>query len=303
MQVELTVLNNYGSLLSNSDFLVQSGEDPEPIAQQCPLKRLGESWHDVKTPSDLDPAPVPKEERIDAQKTVAQKDSTSNGLRWIVPIHYIPMGLIQSWRHHVDTQYMKVGGIGVQSSSQDSAMCTSRPATPMYRASVKPTIHATYPSLAQNINARYSVNAKNVKAEDSGNIKHEIVGDVNYQDYSSAIDLPGNSSNNMMRIYRRVSWLHLGKNHPEALAESESLASVVLPPIDPSLEIRVPLELAEKGILSNPQLESIIYSARTFGQTLADDRIKGFFLGDGTGCGKVGLRLWWESLTECLCSA
>lgn len=91
---------------------------------------------------------------------------------------------------------------------------------------------------------------------------------------------------NIMRIYQRVPWLSLGVDHPEYLAEAESLASVPLPALDPTLEVRVPLETVEDGNLSNPQLECCIYAARSFSLTLPGNVRGGYFLGEGTGCGK-----------------
>lgn len=99
----------------------------------------------------------------------------------------------------------------------------------------------------------------------------------------------------IMRIYRRAVWLTLGVDHPEPLAESESLASVNLPAIDPAFELLLPLEVVEKKSISNPQLECCIYAARSFSLTLPGCVRGGYFLGEGTGCGKgriIAASIW-----------
>ncbi len=96
------------------------------------------------------------------------------------------------------------------------------------------------------------------------------------------------------------------KPHPTALVQSASMASVA-PPM-PSYVPRLPRNLVTEGILSDAQIETTIYAGEAHqgflaGHYKADesfdrlDRIapeaegavqfrKGYFLGDGTGCGK-----------------
>ena len=94
--------------------------------------------------------------------------------------------------------------------------------------------------------------------------------------------------------------------HPTALVQSAAMASV--PPPVPSYRPVLPKTLVRDGLLSAPQLESVIYAGNAHethlkgwfkrgeieGQLMAaseDDEgafrlRKGWFLGDGTGCGK-----------------
>ncbi|WP_198963356.1 strawberry notch-like NTP hydrolase domain-containing protein, partial [Marinibacterium profundimaris] len=94
--------------------------------------------------------------------------------------------------------------------------------------------------------------------------------------------------------------------HPTALVQSAAMASV--PPPVPTYRPMLPKTLVADGLLSAPQLESVIYAGNAHethlkgwfkrgeieGQLMAaseDDEgafrlRKGWFLGDGTGCGK-----------------
>ncbi|WP_370241457.1 strawberry notch-like NTP hydrolase domain-containing protein, partial [Pararhodobacter marinus] len=99
------------------------------------------------------------------------------------------------------------------------------------------------------------------------------------------------------------------QEHPTPLVESIAMASVA-PPVPSgaaSAELRLPARLIEEGHLSEAQLETIIMAHDAHGRdlpgrfTIDDDQTKltradddpdarayrlGYFLGDGTGCGK-----------------
>ncbi|HBB85056.1 MAG TPA: methylase, partial [Sulfitobacter sp.] len=97
--------------------------------------------------------------------------------------------------------------------------------------------------------------------------------------------------------------------HPTPLVESIAMASVAPPmPLNTgSDDLRLPARLIEEGHLSEAQLETIIMANDAHGRdlpgrfTIDDDQAKltradddpdarayrlGYFLGDGTGCGK-----------------
>ena len=59
----------------------------------------------------------------------------------------------------------------------------------------------------------------------------------------------------------------------------------VLPP-DPTYTPALPARIAKEGILSDAQLENVVYAGQAHSQTLPDGRRRGYFIGDGTGVGK-----------------
>jgi hypothetical protein len=75
------------------------------------------------------------------------------------------------------------------------------------------------------------------------------------------------------------------KPHPDALIESSSMAAVQHPEITycyhPNLE-----NIVKEGLLSNPQMETVLLASQMHELRLANDERRGFFLGDGAGVGK-----------------
>jgi P-loop containing NTP hydrolase pore-1 len=81
----------------------------------------------------------------------------------------------------------------------------------------------------------------------------------------------------------RPAKLSFGCQHPDPVVETASLAAVEPPDITYELGIR---ELADAGVLSALQLESITYACQRHEQHLPDGSRAGFFIGDGAGVGK-----------------
>ena len=76
----------------------------------------------------------------------------------------------------------------------------------------------------------------------------------------------------------------LGKNHPDPLVQSASLAAVAPP--DVSYKLNLPKHIIYDGLLSSAQLETVIYACQNHEKFLHGGVRKGFFLGDGAGVGK-----------------
>lgn len=74
------------------------------------------------------------------------------------------------------------------------------------------------------------------------------------------------------------------KKHPAKLVESAAMAAVEPP--DATYTPALPASIATKGILSDAQLENVVYAGQAHEQLLGDGRRKGYFIGDGTGVGK-----------------
>lgn len=74
------------------------------------------------------------------------------------------------------------------------------------------------------------------------------------------------------------------KKHPAKLVESAAMGAV-LPP-DPTYTPALPARIAKEGILSDAQLENVVYAGQAHSQMLPDGRRRGYFIGDGTGVGK-----------------
>lgn len=72
--------------------------------------------------------------------------------------------------------------------------------------------------------------------------------------------------------------------HPAKLVESAAMAAVEPP--DVTYTPHLPQNVVEKGLLSDAQLENVIYAGQAHEQKLQNGTRKGFFIGDGTGVGK-----------------
>src|SRR5207237_10257102 len=78
--------------------------------------------------------------------------------------------------------------------------------------------------------------------------------------------------------------LKAGKSHPAVIVESSSMAAVVQPDI--TYRPHLATEIVSEGLLSDIQLERVIYAGQRHEQRLPDGSRAGFFVGDGTGVGK-----------------
>ena len=72
--------------------------------------------------------------------------------------------------------------------------------------------------------------------------------------------------------------------HPGILVESTAMKSVQMPPA--SYIPKLPPEIQENGLLSEAQIEPVVYAGRAFKYENVDGTRRGFFIGDGTGVGK-----------------
>jgi len=75
-----------------------------------------------------------------------------------------------------------------------------------------------------------------------------------------------------------------GKPHPSVIVESASMAAVTPPDI--TYRPHLAPEIIRDGLLSDIQLERVIYAGQRHEQRLPDGSRAGFFIGDGTGVGK-----------------
>lgn len=93
------------------------------------------------------------------------------------------------------------------------------------------------------------------------------VGDGTFSEYKpSKVNIPGM------------------KPHPTALVESSAMASVQPP--NPTYSPKIPKKIIEDGVLSEAQIEQVVYAGQSHEQKLGNGERKGYFIGDGTGVGK-----------------
>lgn len=74
------------------------------------------------------------------------------------------------------------------------------------------------------------------------------------------------------------------KKHPAKLVESAAMAAV--DPPEATYTPSIPAKLVTDGVLSDAQLENIVYAGQAHEQMLETGQRKGYFIGDGTGVGK-----------------
>ena len=70
------------------------------------------------------------------------------------------------------------------------------------------------------------------------------------------------------------------------MSEAAGLNLVRLPPATYPLRDSIPEKLIEKCLLSQLQLEGVLYGCQKHLELLPNSHRAGFFLGDGTGVGK-----------------
>ena len=91
-------------------------------------------------------------------------------------------------------------------------------------------------------------------------------------------------SDSLFDRYTPKATVRGAKPHPTPLDQSVAMADTELP--DAKYSPSIPQEVIDNGILSNAQLEAIIYAGHAHSGFLPDGSRRGFFIGDGTGVGK-----------------
>ena len=116
------------------------------------------------------------------------------------------------------------------------------------------------------------------RMELSRNTESDVVGKSSVKEFEENPD-----SVYSTYIPRKVN-IKGAKKHPARLVESAAMAAV--DPPDVTYTPALPASIAEKGILSDAQLENVVYAGQAHSQMLGDGKRKGYFIGDGTGVGK-----------------
>jgi len=96
-------------------------------------------------------------------------------------------------------------------------------------------------------------------------------------------DDPEEPSGNLFVPYIPAK-LRGGRPHPAVIVESASMAAVTPPDI--TYKPHLAPQIVSEGLLSDIQLERVIYAGQRHEQRLPDGSRAGFFVGDGTGVGK-----------------
>ncbi len=81
----------------------------------------------------------------------------------------------------------------------------------------------------------------------------------------------------LISIYRWNFSVDFGKKHPDPIVETASMASVEPP--DVKYKLKMPKSVAESGVLSALQLESIVYACQKHESFLGDGSRAGFLIG------------------------
>ncbi|NLK97656.1 MAG: DEAD/DEAH box helicase family protein, partial [Epulopiscium sp.] len=91
--------------------------------------------------------------------------------------------------------------------------------------------------------------------------------------------------NRVFEIYRPEKLdIKDAQSHPAELVESAAMSAVSPPDITYSPAI--PNDIIKKGLLSDAQMEAVVYAGQAHSQTLPSGVTKGYYIGDGTGVGK-----------------
>lgn len=77
-----------------------------------------------------------------------------------------------------------------------------------------------------------------------------------------------------------------GIEHPGDIAEASGLSACLLPPADYPLWDSIRDDIVDRGLLSQLQLEGVMYASMKHLQWLPSGQRAGFFIGDGAGVGK-----------------
>ncbi|CAE7561408.1 let-765 [Symbiodinium necroappetens] len=107
-------------------------------------------------------------------------------------------------------------------------------------------------------------------------------------------------SERRQHAFRTSQVVQVGGKHPDWLTEPAAVAEISLPRLSSDELVFLPRSVAEEGRLSSVQMESVAYAARRFCSYLPSGARAGYYLGDGTGCGKgriIAALIWhlWNS--------
>lgn len=127
--------------------------------------------------------------------------------------------------------------------------------------------------------------AESGRADGSGSRSLQLDrGDNTLARQSAAKDAAANPDSIYSTYVPRKARIKGSKPHPAKLVESAAMAAVEPP--DVTYTPNLPENVVKDGILSDAQLENVIYAGQAHEQMLPNGTRKGFFIGDGTGVGK-----------------